>query len=465
VQAVVLLPAILTAPLLAGRRLRDYRWLYGLTAAGVLLVLAAQWARGSGPLELLGAYRTAEERSYDAVQVAKWLLYHVAGLDLALWFFPFAAFLALVVTRRTPFLAATASLSTWLLLQVAAFASQHSLRIEERNVLYLFPLFLVALALWLERPPPLRFSLGAAAVAAALPVAIPYDDLVGVSATSDTFALLLWWKVHTWGVPLDLLWLAVLGAGVAAAAFVRAPRAVALATIGLLLALSTWAVELRIREASIGSLFQGITNPQRDWIDRAVEGRVAALYSGRSDALTVFENEFFSRSVGDVYHMDIPVPGGIVQRAAPLDRETGSLGFAAEYVFTDDTVPLAGRVVARDRTKGTLVVATGGAVRIVYDVEGVYDDGWSEPVFTYRRYRCDGGSVVIGLARDPALFLGRQRVGPYVFPPGREKARVRVPLDSDCSARLRVTPTTVPGMGDLRALGIRVIGFEYRTGP
>jgi hypothetical protein len=461
-QAVALLPAILTAPLLAGRRLRDYRGLYGLTAAAVVLALAAQWARGSGPLELLGAYREAEERSYDVGAVAKWLLYHVAELDLALWFLPFAAFLALAVSRRSPFLAATASLSVWLLLQVAAFASQHSLRIEERNVLYLFPLFLVALALWLERPPPLRASVVAAGLAAALPVVIPYDDLIGVSATSDTFGLLAWWEVHTWGIPLDLVWLAVGLAGIGVVALLWTSRLVALAAVGLLFALSSWAVEVRIREASIGSLFQGITNPQRDWIDRAVDGEVAALYTGRSDYQIVFQNEFFSRSVGRVYHMGTPVPSGLAQHSAPLDRDTGSLGLSAPYVFTDQTVPLAGRVVARDTTKGTLVVATGGPVRVVYDVEGVYEDGWSRPVFTYRRYRCDGGSVVLSLARDPGLFVGRQRVGSYVFPPGRVEARIRVPLGPDCTARLRVSPTTVPGAGDERALGVRVDGVRYQ---
>jgi hypothetical protein len=269
--------------------------------------------------------------------------------------------------------------------------------------------------------------------------------------------------VHTWGVSLDWIWLAVLAAGAAAVVLLlRAPRAVTLAAVGLLFALSSWAVELRIRDASIGSLFQGITNPQRDWIDRAVDGEVAALYTGRSDYQTVFQNEFFSRSVGDVYHMGKPVPSGLAQHSAPLDRETGSLGFSAPYVFTDESVPLAGRVVARDRTKGTLVVETGGPVSVVYDLEGVYEDGWSGPVFSYQRYGCDGGSVVLDLARDAGLYLGSQRVGPYRFAPGREEARVTVPLGPDCTAELPVTPTTVPGGDDLRNLGVRVEGFEYR---
>jgi hypothetical protein len=39
---------------------------------------------------------------------------------------------------------------------------------------------------------------------------------------------------------------------------------------------------------------------------------------------------------------------------------------------------------------------------------------------------------------------------------------VTVPLGPDCTAELPVTPTTVPGGDDLRNLGVRVEGFEYR---
>ena len=50
----------------------------------------------------------------------------------------------------------------------------------------------------------------------------------------------------------------------------------------------------------------------RDWIDDAVpEGdEVAVLWTGRSDRFTVNRNEFFNRSVGQVYYIGAPTPGG-----------------------------------------------------------------------------------------------------------------------------------------------------------
>ena len=53
--------------------------------------------------------------------------------------------------RDRVFVAAAVSLSFWLVLEVAAFASEQSLRVEERNMFYVAPLFLIALLLWIER--------------------------------------------------------------------------------------------------------------------------------------------------------------------------------------------------------------------------------------------------------------------------------------------------------------------------
>ena len=67
--------------------------------------------------------------------------------------------------REQAFLAAAVALSFWLVLEVAAFASDQSLRVEERNMFYVAPLFLIALLLWIERGAPR--PRGDAAIAAA----------------------------------------------------------------------------------------------------------------------------------------------------------------------------------------------------------------------------------------------------------------------------------------------------------
>ena len=127
-----------------------------------------------------------------------------------------------------PFLAATASLSTFLLLEVSAFASLPSVqRIEERNLFYLAPLMLIALLVWVDqgapRPP---LTAGAAAVlAAALPAVIPYERLIGVPSQSDTLLMLALWRVHERWVELDEVVAVVVACSIARGARVPARAA------------------------------------------------------------------------------------------------------------------------------------------------------------------------------------------------------------------------------------------------
>jgi hypothetical protein len=495
-QAVVLVPALLTAPLLVvaygGRRLREYRTLYAIVGGLGLLVLAAQVVRGRSPLDLLGAYRVAGEERYDVSEAAKWLLYHVAELDLSLAVVPFAALLllALVARRLEPrdrvFVAVAVSVVAWLLVQVAVFASRHSLRVEERNMFYVAPLFVIALLLWIERgaPRPRAPLVAAAVTAAVLPALLPFETLIGVSAVSDTFGLLPWWTVHEWGIALDRLWLVVLAACAAAAlalALVPARWALVLPA-GLLVffVVTAQPVEERIRDASIGALYQGITVPDRDWVDRVAGGEVVAIWSGAIDHLTVLENEFFNRDVGRVYRTgEVEVPGGLAQERLVAGEPTGLLRdeagrvVRAPAVLVHDSLPVAGRVLARDETKDMSVIAPAGPVRLAYALDGTYDDGWSGPAATYTRYLCPGGSVLVTVESDPNLFDAPQtlvaRSGDRVVRgriPRGDVLDLRVPLRTDasgnCVVRFAVTPTAVPGNGDDRRLGTHFRSFQYR---
>jgi hypothetical protein len=499
VQGIVLLPVLLTAPLVlvalqrAPRRLWEYRWLYALPAAGLVALLALQWVRGRSPFALLGAYRAATDASYDVREAADWLLWHVAELDLSLGVVPVAALLLLLAIPSRlrdgdlPFLAAAATLTAWIVVMVAVFASRHSLRVEERNMFYVAPLLAIALLLWVERgaPRPPLVAVPAALIAAVLPALIPFERLIGVSAVSDTFGLLAWWDVHHWGVALDRLWVAALLASLAAVAlFLLVPVRAAPLLPALLLAflvVTSEPVEERIRAASIGELFQGITRPERDWVDLEVGGDadVAALWSGRLDHRTIFENEFFSRSVGGVYTLGPPLPGALVETPLRPDEETGELldpagaPVRARYALVDETVPLAGSPVARDGRKGMRVLRVEGELRLAYDVVGLYDDGWSGRSLTYRRYRCTGGTLVATLESDPKLFSTSQtaiaRVAGATVArtriPQLGTATMRVPLRSegdDCIVRFTITPTAVPGPEDRRALGTHFRVLDYR---
>ena len=507
-QAVVFLPVLLTAPLVlvalersGPRALARFRWLYGLPAAAVALALAAQAGRGRSPVEALGAYRTAVEEQYPLREVARWTLWHVAHLDAAVGVIPFAALLVLAATARAlgprerAFLAVALTLTAWMLLQVGAFASRWALRIEERNMFHLTPLFLVALVLWVERglPRPRAATAAAATAAAALPVLVPYDRLVNVSATSDTFSLLVWWHVWGWGVqPQGFRWIALAVAAVLALAFALLPRRLAPvlpALVVALFAVATYAAEGRIRSASIGALFQGITHPDRDWVDRAVgpDARVAGLWSPHRDYLTIVQNEFFSRSLRGAYPLEGEMPLALPQTPLAFEPETGYLldpdgrRVEADYALADVNVPVAGEVAARDATKGMVLVRTAGPLRYDHWVAGVDADRWSRRTFAYDRYDCDGGAVRLRVEQDLGLVSRPQRLVAR-DPTGRVLARTtlsprrqepvtwRVPLRAGdggrCSVRFSVSPTVVPadvlpGSEDTRVLGVRVLSFEH----
>src|SRR5262249_31477357 len=76
-QAIALLPAIVTAPLLvAGREaFRRYQLMYAIVAAGVLLVVVEQLARGRSVFGILGAYQVASTSHYSVGEVTRWFLY------------------------------------------------------------------------------------------------------------------------------------------------------------------------------------------------------------------------------------------------------------------------------------------------------------------------------------------------------------------------------------------------------
>ncbi len=514
-QAVAFLPAVLTAPLLlawmSGRRdaLREYRVLWG--AAVVALVLVPLWevARGRSPLAVLGAYETAGRIHYSVGAVLRWLLYHVAELDLYLGVIPFAALLVLVALSRRltrhaqAFVAATVALSVWLLIEVAAFASKNPIppRVEERNMFYLAPLFVIALLVWIDIGMPRRqVGAGVAAViAAALPGVLPYSTLVDVPAESDELALMLWWRLqdHTIANSRIVMW-AVIASVVAALLFLLVPRRLAAllptAVVAVFIAV-TWAAMDDVhgfRRAAIGALYQGITHPNRDWIDRAVghDTNVAVVWTacasqecGQPRSLTddkvVWENEFFSRSVGTVYYLHDPVPGGLPERQLTFDAASGwfrsdGAKIRAPYALVDASVEPVGRLVASDRRKGTFVYRLRGPLRQAVRIRGWYPDFWAGPRLSYVRRGCVGGTLAATLQGDvnliakPSHVVVRERgavVKRIVVQPLADQRVLKVPLRAHggvCKATFSISPTKVPGAGDERRLGVRFLSFAYK---
>ncbi len=501
-QAVALLPALLTAPLLvAGRAaFRRYVVLYGLAAAGVVGVLVVQVARGRSPLGIFGAYEVAGRADYSLTEVAKWFVYHAGELSLSLGVIPFAALvlLALMPRRLTErdrvYVAAALSLSFWLVLEVAVFASEQTFRIEERNMFYVGPLFLIALLVWIERglPRPQPAITIAAMVAVGLPLVIPYEDFIGLNAISDTAALLpLGWLVEHGLALTNVVFVVLAGVVLAGLAFLFVPRRYALVLPGLVLvyfAVSQHPIVAEHRFRSAQHLYGGITVAYRDWLDRYVgpNGDVAFLWEGDSDKFTVWENEVFNRSVGSIYTTGPAVPGGLAQTPVTIDRTTGYVHepdgarVPASYVLTDAPGQLAGEVIGEDGVKRLILYRVNGPLRQVAFVEGLYpQDTWSGRNVTYTRYDCHGGTLEVELQGDLALVrepntvivrAGDRAPEGVLVDPLLKSTTVRVPLESDggkCVVRFEVERTAVPKVvtngrnPDPRVLGLHFNRFDY----
>lgn len=511
VQAAAFVPAILIAPFLLaaleGSGLRDtirrYRVLFGSLVALGVLALLVRVVTGKTPQDLLGAYEPVGEADYEVGEVLRYLAYHLAELVLYVLVVPVAAAIVLVARARSldrrlqAFLAAMLALTVCILPVVAAFASVFSHRIEERNMFYVAPLYLIALLAWIERgaPRPRVVSLAAAAACALAVLAIPFDRFLTTSAISDTLMLLPLWSLQDrigedWIAPAALALSVLL-----AAAFLFVPRRFALALPFLVLGL--WAVSLEpiwfgehgFERFSRGVLFQGIRAPHRDWVDRALPdgARAGFLWTGRTDRMTVNQNEFFSRGVGPVYYIDQPTPGNLPETRVTVDPESGAVTLpdgepvTDEYLLADATFEPAGRAIAFDLGWGIRLWRVSTPLVSATRVDGLYpNDTWSGKDVTYVRRRCEPGRVVVELSSDGELFFqpqtvvarsGGKEIGRIRLPAGGQAA-LAVPLapragEDECRVVFTVTPTAVPSevtggeSEDDRVLGAHFNRFRY----
>jgi hypothetical protein len=460
-------------------------------------------ARGRSLLHVLGGYSVAGSTTYHFWPVLKWVVLHLGGLALSLWILPAAAFVVVLASARhldrplRVFAAATASLGAWLVLEVGIFASRYSFRIEERNLFYLLPLFVIALFAWIERgqPRPPRATVLAAVLVVALAGTIPFASLLNENSESDTPFLQPWWYLgQTWTGLATVALVASLTALALAAVFLWlparfAPWLPALVAAGFLftwLPLEAW--PRGFPQASVHQ-YDAAVAAGTSWIDRAVgtNANVAVLWSGGS-AIRVWENEFWNRSIRRVYGLDgAELPGGMPQTNVTARRSTSELvdgdgrPLDADYVLTDTRAPVIGTRVAVDEDHLLALYRVRGPVRLAFRITGWYDDGWTGPEVTWSRTQCAAGSSLrFDAHSDAGLFKaivqhvavsGTTRAQTFAVQPGDEP-RVHTldlqPRNGHCTVRLRISPARVPAdypqlhSQDNRLLGLRIDYFTYR---
>ena len=517
-QAVALVPAVVTALVLvivgdACFTAERPRWRFAVRRAAafwptaLLLALAALLfavvelgVRGQTLSQaLLQAYAKLGSVHYSVGSVLRWTLWHVGELDLVTGVIPFAAFIAVLLSAFTPratpalraFAAAAFASCLWILVEVGAFASSpFGHRIQDRPLFCLVPLLLVALVVWAVGLAGREWRLAGigALVAAALPGAVPVAGALGVNTVNDAFGLLSIWVLRDKVTSVNGTAIAITLAAMAAAGlFLLLPRrlaAVPVAAVFLFFVYGNHSVDFFTHNASLGSLKGGIQQQQKDWIDNAVGSSpdVAALFSGNRDYVTLWENEFFNRSVGPVYNFIGP-PDGLPQATVVPASKDGTLLAAgvtpvhARYAFADNTLLVKGKKVAEDAPLGLTVYRTNGPVRLKGKLTGIYADQWSGPTATFTGYGCPRrGKLGLLLAGEPKLQPPRVNV--VASSGGKTLARLSVPTtkrphrftvpvvssDGSCQVDFAISPTSIPantiGGQDQRELGIRFLGFS-----
>jgi hypothetical protein len=426
---------------------------------------------------------------YSVASVLRWLVYHVGELDLYVGVVPFAALLFLLTTRerRSPFVAAAVSMTAWLLVEVAAFASTQSQRIEERNMFFVAPFFFVALCWWVERGLPRPRAAGVCAViAAALVGVVPYPGLINGNATSDTLALLPLWTLQDTITTLDQVQSVVVGGAILITLLLLLiPSRYAIALPALLFALyaaALWPIEANphggIQHASAGALYGGTSMPDRDWIDVRLgrHAHVAVLFDSRvMDKFTVWTNEFFNRSLRTVYDVAGPTPGALPETPVRIDPKTGHIaGIEEPYLLTTRSLQLDEPELAADEPKGLALYRVVRALGVKSATRGLYPDNWSAPAATYTRFRCHTGQTLYAtVGGDTKLIRGPSTVtveGMKLTVLPSIKRTLTIPLHAEgsrCVVHFRISPVAVPaevqpGSTDTRVLGLHFFAFTVR---
>jgi hypothetical protein len=431
----VLLDAVAAAPgerrRVVGWRLRQF-WpsIAGLVLA-VVVYVAYQAAQGLSLSSGLGIYQDVTNAHYSFVPVVRWIVYHFGDISFALGIIPFAALivlLGLACRRETApgpaeraFVAVATSAVVWTVIQIGAFASHFSLRIQERYLFSVFPVLLLALAVWLgrglPRPPALT------AVAVLIPIGfvltLPLETLVGTGAFfTDTFGLIPFWRLTTvlTGGAADARILLAAGALVAGGLFAALPRhwarLVVPAAVAGYLMLASASVFAEVTFISRATRHAGGLAGDPSWIDHAIgkDKRVEFLYTKDIDVdqHILWQDEFWNRSVRRVFGVtsqdpsipDVSAPlaasGRIVPQLSPSSPDA-----RPRYVVAAATLNVVGTRIA---SAGTLALyRVRPPLRLATLTTGITADGWTGASAVYSHFTPArrGAHLVVVTSRPP----------------------------------------------------------------
>ncbi len=329
--------------------------------------------------------------------------------------------------------AAIVTMAWYAALKGAYISTVFSSLIVERNLIYLTPLALAALAAVLARgAAPWWALVGSGAAVLALVVATPIDRGINSFPYYEAHGLAilallnreLAWPIGRIDTALVIAVVVATAALVARVLLAGRATAVKGIAIGVAAVTLVWGLTNEIY-AEIGEhdlsqrISLNLTDPP-EWIDDAVgDGKVTVLAQQVTDATGIWSNEFWNRSITQVWSVEgsAPGPGGTV--TPDLARPDGTLTPkpGTPYVLAVNGVELAGKEVAQG-SDGSVLMWIGNEFRLRANEVGVFSDGWMGRSAAYNRF--DVSEDGPGLAR---VSLSRETFCPKGVEPARPRAR------------------------------------------
>lgn len=489
-------------------RLRAFWPSLGVLALGLVAYGALALARGGTVSSGLGTYQQLSSARYSLRPAVRWIVFHFGELSFSVGLLPVAALIILCglacrrVTAPGPaeraFLAVTVASLFWILVQVGAFASRFTFRVEERYMFNVAPALFLALVVWLARGLPRPPGLTAAAVLApvALFLVVPFEALFNEALFNDTYGLIPLWRLSLkLGQRPDevriIVGLGALAAGVLFACVRRrSARAAVPAAVLAFLLLSSQSVFGQVHDLSAATRFAGELPRGGDasWIDDKVgrDARVEVIDTREVlDPHVVWQAEFWNRSVRRIFGLtaqDPSIPDLTANLAAGgrivLSATAGSPDADPRFVVAPPDLDIDGTRLA---SAGQLTLwRVHQPLRLRSMTSGITRDGWTGAAATYTRLVVPPGAthVEVRLSRPsvPASLAPahvRAAIGPaaqatvwrtaeVTF---RGKSVLRLPFRrAPFQVTLTVNPVFSPaqfGSLDTRTLGV-VAKFRVR---
>ena len=429
--------------------------------------LAVLWER---PDEVIGALG----RGVGTLAAVTWVLPAVALLAICAWVVSRdARRRAIGVTFAwiaAVFLAYTA------LKAVSLSVDQRVEVLEERNLVYLQPLAVAALALSVAATRAMVAATAAAVVAVAM-LTTPYGRAIGREIPESPGML---WVRGMLGERSDLDPAVVpllLGLAVVAGLVLWWPRARAAVVLVILTVAFIWGGTFIYRDDHRRARANADLwlSDRSGWVDDAAADReVALVLSGdQVDPLPLWLAEFWNSSIEDVVDLD-----GTGRYVAPVSAggtaNGGAINGADEpLALVSDALAVPGRRLATGPTPGVVLVQPEPPARVAARLRGRYPDGWiGEGATIERLENGPSGTLVVPVDRRSAFtdaprtvrITGGVAPRRVVVRAGR-RVLVRVPVAAgpfivEVTVDETARPSDVTDSADSRELGVIIRGVR-----